>query len=223
MRDFPLFSTDTGVSSLLLKEVPYRKTAYIRIGDVQEGGLSAHLEECLSFCRMAGAENVYASGHGGLEKYPLHTSVVRMRMEAWVDRQKLASLFPVTEATVERWRQIYNDAMGGVDNAATQESRDEKRIIDSGGAYFVHADGDLLGIGWLEDTKLLAVASVKKGMGETVMHTLMSLIEGSPMELEVASTNTRAIRLYEKLGFLATGEISRWYTISKKMDKSFAV
>lgn len=216
MQDFPLFTTETGVSSLLLKEVPYRKTAYIRVGNVQEGGLNDHLEECLSFCRMAGAANVYASGHGDLEKYPLHTSVVRMQMEAWVDRKKLASLFPVTEATVERWRQVYNEAMGEVDNAATLESRDEEKILKSGGAYFVHADGQLLGIGWLEDTKLLAVASLQRGMGETVMHTLMSLVEGSQMELEVASTNTRAVRLYERLGFLVTGEISRWYTISTK-------
>ena len=218
MQDFPLFSTDTGVSSLLLKEVPYRKKAYIRIGDVQEGGLKAHLAECLSFCRMVGAEHVYASGHGELETYPLHTSVIKMQMEAWVDRKKLASLFPVTEATVARWRQIYNDAMEEVDNAATLESRDEEKIVKSGGAYLAHQDGQLLGIGWLEDTKLLAVASAQKGMGETVMHTLMSLIEGSTMELEVASTNTRAIRLYERLGFLITGEISRWYTISTKKE-----
>lgn len=218
MQDFPLFSTDTGVSSLLLKEVPYRKTAYIRIGDVQEGGLEAHLRECLSFCRMAGAERVYASGHGELEGYPIHTSVIKMQVEAWVDQRKLASLFPVTEATVARWRQIYNNAMEEVDNAATLEGRDEETIVKSGGAYFVHRDGQLLGIGWLEDTKLLAVASSQKGMGEAVMHTLMSLVEGSQMELEVASTNTRAIRLYEKLGFLTTGEVSRWYTISTKKE-----
>ncbi len=213
MQDFPVFSTNTGVSSLLLKEVPYRNTAYIRVGDVAEGGLHDHLKECVSFCRMVGAEHVYAAGHDGLAGYPLYTSVVRMQREAWVDREKLASLFPVTEATAARWREVYNRAMRDVDNAATLESRDEKRIAESGGAYFIHRDGQLLGIGWLEDTKLLAVASVQKGMGETVMHTLMSLVEGSQMELEVASTNKKAIRLYEKLGFLATAEVFRWYQI----------
>ena len=70
-----------------------------------------------------------------------------------------------------------------------------------------------MGIGWLEDTTLLAVAAVKPGAGERVMHTLMSLVEGAQMELEVASTNTRAVRLYEKLGFLKTGESSRWYRV----------
>ena len=45
------------------------------------------------------------------------------------------------------------------------------------------------------------------------MHTLMSLIEGDQMQLEVASTNTRAIRLYEKLGFVPVREIRRWYRV----------
>ena len=47
MRDFPVFDTETGVSSLILKEVPYRKTAYIHIRDVEPGGLDAHLRECV--------------------------------------------------------------------------------------------------------------------------------------------------------------------------------
>lgn len=212
MRDFPLFTTDFGVASLVLKEIPYREEAYITVQDVQPDGFEEHLKECVSFCRMAGAEKIYAKGHDDLEQYPLHTAVYEMRSTAWVDKSQLACLFPVTEDTVGHWRSIYNERMRAVDNAGTMESRDEKRILE-GGAYFVHADGELLGIGWMEDTKLLAVASVKPGAGEQVMHTLMSLVEGSDMTLEVASTNERAIRLYEKLGFLKTAEISRWYRV----------
>ena len=212
MRDFPLFTTDFGIASLVLKEIPYREEAYIMVQDVQPGGFEEHLKECVSFCRMAGAERIYAKGHDALEQYPLHTVVYEMRATAWVDKDQLACLFPVTEDTVGRWRSIYNERMRAVDNAGTMESRDEKKILESG-AYFVHSDGELLGIGWLEDTKLLALASVKPGAGEQVMHTLMSLVEDSDMTLEVASTNERAIRLYEKLGFLKTREISRWYRI----------
>ena len=213
MRDFPFFTTETGVSSLILKEIPYRGVAYIRLRDVQEENLPAHLKECADFCRMAGAQRIYATGHEALEAYPLHTAILEMAGTAWVDRQQLASLFPVTEATAGRWREIYNDRMGAVDNAETLEVRDEPRIVESIGAYFVHENGDLLGIGWLDDCKLLAVAAVKPGAGERVMHTLMSLVEGDEMTLEVASTNGRAIRLYEKLGFLKRREISRWYAL----------
>lgn len=219
MRDFPVFATDFGIASLVLKEISYRGEAYITMQDVQPDGLHEHLKECVSFCRMAGAEKTYAKGHPELENYPLHTAVYEMRGTAWVDKQMLECLFPVTEATVSRWRAIYNEKMRSVDNAGTLEARDEKRIVDSGGAYFVHGNGELLGIGWLNDTKLLAVASVVPGAGERVMHTLMSVVEGADMTLEVASTNERAIRLYEKLGFLKTAEISRWHDVSSAQNR----
>ena len=151
MRDFPIFTTEYGVSSLTLKEIPYKKEAYIRIRDVSEGFFGEHLSECVSFCRMAGADCIFAAGNGNLENYPLHSSVLEMRGTAWVDPEKLACLFPVTEATAARWRSIYNERMRAVDNAQTLEARDEAQIAQSGGAYFIHRDGQLLGIGWLEE------------------------------------------------------------------------
>lgn len=214
MRDFPVFTTDFGVSSLVLREIPYRGEAYIHIQDVQTGGLQEHLQECASFCRMAGAERIFATGHEELSENPLHTVVYEMRGTAWVDPEKLENVFPVTEQTVGRFRGICNERLRNVDTAATLTSADEKKILESGGAYFVHHAGDLLGVGWVEDAKLLLVAATKPGAGERVMHTLMSLVEGSEMALEVASTNIRAIRLYEKLGFLKTAERSRWYAVS---------
>jgi hypothetical protein len=206
-----MFDTEYGIASLVLKEIPYKGIAYIILREVWDA--EKLLTECVSFCRMCGAETICASGHGIVEQYPLYTAILEMRGEATVDRASLKSLFPVTEATVSRWREIYNEKMRPIDNAATLTAFDEKRIVQSGGAYFVHEDGELLGIGWLDDTELLAVASVKPGMGRIVMNALMSMVEGAQMRLEVASTNEKAIHLYEKLGFIGTKEISRWYRI----------
>ena len=213
MKDFPVFTTEYGISSLVLREIPYRQEAYIHIQDVQPEGFEDHLKECVSFCRMAGAEKIYATGHALLESYPEFISVYEMRGTAWVDREKLENLFPVTEATVSHWRGIMNERLRSVDNAATLTAFDEKKILQSGGAYFVHHEGELLGAGWMEDTKLLLVAAVKPGAGERVMHTLMSLVENADMTIEVASTNDKAIRLYEKLGFLKIREIVTWYCV----------
>ena len=143
----------------------------------------------------------------------MHTSIVKMRGVAHVDESKVENLWPVTEETVSQWRKFMNQRLKNVDNAATLESRDEKDILIRGGAYFVHRNGELLGGGWLKDGELLLVAAAVPGAGEHVMHTLMSLQPGEPMELEVASTNTRAMHLYEKLGFLPTEELRRWYKI----------
>ena len=212
MKDFPMFDTEFGIASLVLKEIPYKGIAYIILREVWDP--EKLLAECVSFCGMCGAEVICASGHESLERYPLYTTVLEMRGEATVDISSLKSLFTVTEATVAQWRGIYNEKMRPIDNAATMTAFDEKRIVQSGGAYFVHENGELLGIGWLDDTELLAVAAAKPGMGRAVLNTLMSLIEGAQMHLEVASTNERAIRLYKKMGFIKTKEISRWYKIT---------
>ena len=45
MKDFPVFTTEYGVSSLILREVPYRQEAYIHIQDVQPDSLSEHLKD----------------------------------------------------------------------------------------------------------------------------------------------------------------------------------
>ncbi len=209
MKDIPMFATEYGIASLALGEIPYRQEAYIRVVEAQPGMLSELIRECMDFCRAAGAEKVYWSA--GAAEGELYTAVYEMQGTAWVDPDKQENLFPVTEETVLQFRQLLNEKMAGVDNAATITSADEKALIGSGGAYFVHRAGHLLGLGWLEDNQLLAVASIEPGAGERVMHTLMSLVEGQTLTLEVASTNERAIRLYERLGFVKTKEIRKWY------------
>lgn len=212
MKDIPMFDTDTGVSSLVLKEVPYKQTAYITVRSVQPGGLGEHLRECVSFCRMCGAEQVYATGHPELKAWPLKCAVLTMELKR-PDWESAAQRAAVTEQTVGRWREIYNEKMAPVDNAATMTARDEKKILESGGACFVHDGGALLGIGWMKDGELLAVASVVKGAGERILRTLLTAAEEERISLEVASTNRRAVALYERLGFVTTGERSRWYQI----------
>lgn len=211
MRDIPVFTTEYGVASLVLREIPYRHEAYICI----QSSLAPKqlLEECIGFCRACGAERVYARNHEFLEQYPLHCTILKMRGIARAEESKVENLWPVTEETVTRWRQFMNDRLKNVDNAGTLESQGEKEILEKGGAYFVHRNGELLGGGWLVNGELLLVASAIPGAGERVMHTLMSLQPDGEMELDVASTNTRAIRLYEKLGFIQTQELRRWYKV----------
>ena len=76
MRDIPVFTTNYGVASLTLREIPYKKIAYIRLQATQEPKELLH--ECVSFCRACGAERVYATGHEFLSAYPLHTEIWEM-------------------------------------------------------------------------------------------------------------------------------------------------
>ena len=213
MKDIPVFTTENGAASLILGEIPYRGQAYIRIQDSLEP--ESLLKECVSFCRMCGAERIYASGHPWLKALPLHCAVVEMRGQAAPDPEKTRCLWPVTRETASEFRKLYNARMAGVDNAGTLEAKDEV-WLSSGPAYFVHDGGKLLGIGILEDTCIRAVASAVPGAGEETLHTLFTLCPGEQLRLEVASTNTRAIALYERAGFLKTGELSRWYRAEMK-------
>ena len=212
MKDIPVFTTEYGVASLILREIPYKQVAFLHVQDVQPGQIKEHLADCIGFCRAAGAERVLAAGHEGLETYPLHSIVYKMSLDC-THQEPEAHLWPVTEETAGKWREVYNKGMRPLDNHATLTAFDEKKIIESGGAYFVHRDRTLLGIGWMEGSELLALVSVVPGMGETVARTLFTAVDSERITLEVVSTNARAIRLYERMGFIKTGEIRRWYRV----------
>jgi len=211
MRDFPVFTTENGVGSITLKEVTYKGIAYIKIQSSLQP--EAFLQECVDFCKMTGAEKIYASGHEMLEKYPLHTAIWQMSTLRMNLPETDAALFPVTEKTADRWRSIYNEKMRPISNSSTMTSMDMDALIQQGGGYYVHRGEDLLGIGIAQGDKVKSVIAVKPGAGETVMLALCSCLSSERVVLEVASTNQPALKLYERMGFLKTAELSRWYDV----------
>ena len=211
MNDIPVFDTEHGVASLFLREIPYRGRAHIKIRSSLEP--EKLLEECISFCRACGAEWCDASGHEYLEKYPLITSLLLMQRDRAGLPEADACLFPVTEENVEEWVRIYNERMAHIPNCAWMDSRQGKELLREGDGYFIHRDGKLLGIGRASGEMLDTVIAVEPGMGETVVLALCSLLDSEVVRLQVASVNARAIRLYERMGFLTVKELSRWYRV----------
>lgn len=211
MRDIPVFATENGVGSLVLQEIPYSKTAYIKIQDASQP--EAFIEECKNFCTMAGAEHIYATGHSVLEMYPLYTAIYRMSRDVQGLPGTEALLFPVTEETLEQWRQIYNQKMKSVPNTAYMTLDKGKQMLQRGDGYFVHRDGKLLGIGMASGDRLDAVAAVVPHAGQDIVLALCHALSGEQVMLDVASENGKAIRLYERLGFIKTAELSKWYCI----------
>lgn len=211
MQNLPMFTTEYGAASLFLREIPYRGRAHIKI----QSSLDPEklLEECVSFCRMCGAEWIDAAGHDYLEKYPLITALWAMQCPRDALAETDACLFPVTEATVQQWLDIYNERMADVPNAAYMDGRDGRELLNTGDGYFVHRDGLLLGIGKAKEDFIDTVISVEPGAGETVLRALCSALQCETVRLWVASENHRAVRLYQRLGFVKTKELSRWYRV----------
>ena len=211
MKDFPVFTTENGVASLTLREIPYRGIAYIKIQSSVTP--EALIEECAEFCTVCGAEMIVATGHPALEKYPFRNSVIQRRrpLEGLPDTD--AALFPVQEKTLKQWLEIYNTGMKNVANAAWMTEKDGLEMLQKGDGYFVHRDETLLGIGRASGGKIGAIVAVQKGAGADVVLALCHALTEDSAMLEVASNNDRAVRLYDRLGFLPTAEISRWYRI----------
>ena len=211
MKDIPIFDTEYGVASLFLREIPYRARAHIKLqSTLDPQGL---LEECIRFCRMCGAEWIDAAGHEYLEKYPLITALWQMQCDKEMIGTTDACLFPVTEETVDRWLEIYNQRMADIPNAAYKSSSDGKELLKAGDGYFIHKDGILLGIGKASGDFIDAVISVVPGMGQTVVQALCNALSGDTVRLMVAEANTRALRLYQRMGFVQTKLLSKWYRV----------
>lgn len=211
MRDIPVFSTELGVASLILSQIPYTRTAYIRIQDTHRA--ADFLRECVSFCKMAGAETIYATGHDDCKAYPCSASIVAMQADKAGIGVTDACLFPVTEKTLEQWRSIYNEKVVHIPNGAWMTIHDGEKMLQQGSGYFVHQNGTLLGIGKVEGNQLQWLASVYPGGGETVLKALCHAITDDTVTLEVADSNRKAMELYRKMGFVPVKLLSQWYLV----------
>lgn len=211
MKNLPVFTTEYGVATLILKEIPYQETAYIILQDTLEPLLL--VRECADFCRACGAERIYAGGHDALAEYSLFTAVWEMTSLRESIPDTDAALWPVQERTLTQWQDIYNQKVKTVPTGAWMTDADAKDMLSKGDGYFVHREDMLLGIGKASADRIDWLASVKPGAGADVVKALIHATTEERVRLTVASVNQKAVALYESLGFLKTAEIRRWYTI----------
>ena len=145
MKDFPVFTTQYGAASLIMKEIPYQKTAYVIIRDSLEP--EKLIAECADFCLVCGAEKIYATGHEALEHRPFHTAMWQMNCRAGLLADTDAALWPVQADTLEYWQEIYNQKVIRVPNGAWMTRADADAMLQKGDGYFIHRGQTLLGIG----------------------------------------------------------------------------
>ncbi len=208
MKDIPVFTTENGVASLTLREIPFQKKAYITLQATQCP--EELLQECIQFCTMAGAERVYATGHVCLESRPIYTSVIQMQCLRSKICETDASLFPVQDQTCGDFLRIYNEKVLRIPNAASLSDTQARQIQDG---YFVHRNGTLLGVGRASGNRIDFLAAVVPGAGQDVLAALCHALTEETIVLEVASANEKAVALYTRMGFVPTKEIKRWYCV----------
>lgn len=211
MRNIPDFTCPWGAAFLVLQEIPYCREAYCMLQWVAPEGLEGLLEECRRFCRMMGAERVYATG-AALPGEPAFR-IIRMTAPLTEGRPTDVLLWPLLPENWGDYRSVYNKAMAQVPAARSLGERELSRLLEQGGCYFVHRDERLLGLGQVVGNRLTALVSCVPGQGRLVAETLLSLIQEDTAELLVAETNRRAVALYQKLGFAPMGVEETWWEL----------
>lgn len=211
MRDFPAFETDFGTAGLVLNQIPYTKTAYIHMINILDKEML--LLEAVDFCVAAGAEIIYLCDDEVKTDEQNVVHIYEMKQIVAALRDTDACLIPLTDDMLERWLEIYHKKMNGVDHSAHISYFEGKKMVLKGGCYFVHKDGTLLGIGQAYDNTVSCIAAVIPGAGADVLSALCHGLSSETVRVEVASTNLKAIRFYEKIGFVKTGIIRTWYRV----------
>ncbi len=218
MKNIPVFTTQFGSASLILQEIPYRRTAYVLVRHVYGGGLRDLLDACGEFCFQAGAETVFVSA----EPPPDFLPHVHDMLELFCHRDDLpqlgssVTLEPVTAEHEEWFRQNYNRLFRGIPNAATCTAANFREFKSAGGrSYMALLHGTPVGFGQVLDNELCSIGILPeyqgRRLGWRLTLALLGLLDGPEYTLKVSSANRPAMRLYEKLGFQRKQLISSWY------------
>lgn len=215
MQNIPIFTAEHGLASLILREIPYSGSAYVMLRAVWNGQTAALLAECRQFCLAAGAETVFASQERAeLPARHAYDILELSRPRAGLplpDRQ--VALEPLTENNAAVYLDIYNRCFRAVPGAASYDREDMRRLMGKDLAFLAKRDGRYAAVAELGEGSLAGVAVLPefRGLGHDWTLTVLARLETPVLKLRAASTNTRALALYRRLGFGADQVVSRWW------------
>lgn len=218
MKDIPIFTGHFGIATLILREIPTKRYAYVMVRSYQPGKLPELLGECRDFCIMAGAVHVIATADEPLEFLPHVHDMLEFtcRRETLPPPLRPVELVPVTAENGQQFLDLYNRLFYPIINAATYTRTDLTRILEKGQAYLAVVCGEFAGLGELSEDELSAIGVLPehRGLGHHLALTLLSRMSCEVVRLRVSSVNEPALRLYGKLGFDRTAVLSRWYRLA---------
>lgn len=215
MKDIPIFTGSHGIATLILSQIPWSGRGYVMVRSVWDDA-KALLDECLGFCRACGAREVFASWETQELPAPHGYDVLRMEMK----KCALPAGVPIctedlSEDNAGAFVDIYNRCFLPIHNAAAYGKKDIARLLGEETAYLVRRDGAYAAIAEIskEGLEAIAVLPQHRGLGFDLARTVLQKVPSTTLALKVASTNHRAIGLYERLGFQTTGILSRWWKL----------
>lgn len=217
MKNIPIFTACGGTATLILREIPRLRRAYVILQTSTPGQEAEQAAACAAFCRQLGAQEVFAaSREGSALSLPHSHDMCRRTLPrtALTPPERPIRLVPLDGELTELYLQRYAAAFAPVYNASILTRDDLTRAASDGSRFFLaQSDAQWVGLGQVCRAELQAVASFSPGWGRAVTQALLAETEGSPITLLVCSANQRAMALYDRLGFSSSEIVSQWYRV----------
>lgn len=216
MKDIPVFTAASGVATLILKEISWSGSAYVLIRSVWDGRVEELLEECRRFCTAVGAKAVYASWDAPLPAAHAYDMIRMERQKAGLPEPgKAVQLEAVRKQNGSAYLEIYHQCFRMVPAAASYGKEDLRRLEEEETGWLAVVDGVYAAVAEISASGLegVGVRPEFAGLGYDLLLTVLPMIPAVRLQLKVADTNTRAIRLYQRLGFRETTVERSWWRL----------
>ena len=216
MKNIPVFTSAYGIATLILREIPWNGCAYVLVRSVWNGQAAALLEECRGFCRAVGAKEVFAVYE--TEELPAehaYDMIAMARPKAGLPEGKPVELEPLTRENSGAYLEIYNSCFAAVPSAASYDRDSLEPLYGEELAWLAKVDGVYAGVAEISKEGLegIAVLPEYRGLGYDLALAVLQMVPSTMLRLKVASTNSRALCLYERLGFSREAVQKRWYRL----------
>ena len=216
MKNIPMFTSPYGVATLILREIPWSGSAYVLVRSVWNDQTASLLEECRGFCRAVGAKEIFAAYDAEeLPAKPAYDMIRMMRPKAGLPAGEKLELEPLTRENSAVYLEIYNRCFVKVPSAASYDQTSLEPLYDEDLAWLAKVNGNYAGIAEISKAGLegIAVLPAYRGLGRDLALAVLQMVPSPVLHLKVASTNTRAIALYQRLGFTAECVEKRWFLL----------
>ena len=227
MNDIPAFAEAGGVSTLILREIPYKKTAFVMVRIFDRQSLDEHLQEAVSLCRFAGAKAVYAAAESEVlfpEREPDY-KMLRLGADCCCETVTEQEFEALCESNLQDYTWIYNACFADIVSAETLTEKKVRTNMENPGRQCLvyYKDGKPAAISdveFAEGAALLNAVAVlpeyRGGFGQNVLKNIMADTVKQGVKrlcVNVMSTNGRALKLYERMGFETESELSCWFRL----------
>ena len=217
MKNIPMFTSSYGLATLILKEIAWNGRAYVLVRSIWNDQTAALLDECRSFCRAVGAEEIYASWDA--EELPAEHAWDMIDMacpkSALPAPRQTVELEQAAPETAEDYLRIYNQCFRDVPAAASYDRKSLEPLYGEELIWLAKVRGQYAAVAEISKEGLegIAVLPEFRGLGYDLAAAVLRMVPSTEVRLKVASTNVRARRLYDRLGFAEVGISRRWYRL----------